>query len=121
MDGERFLGFPDLERPALRRECVLERYAVVILEVFGTLRRTAELQIGWTGAYDASDGPNFLRNQTEIFQFANPQPYVDMIFDHVQAAICEHHSYVDARMLLQEIRDDGKKIKSSESNWGGQN
>ena len=45
MDGKRFLGLADLEGPALRRERVLERDAIVILELFGRFRRAAARQI----------------------------------------------------------------------------
>ena len=65
------------------------------------------------GADDAPDSPDLLGDKTEIVELAHAQPDVDMILDHVQAAIGEHHARIDVRMLPEEIRDDGKQVKPS--------
>ncbi len=51
--------------------------------------------------------------------FADPQAYVNLILDHVEPAIREHHPDIDIRMFLQKIRDDGQQIKPSERDWRG--
>src|SRR5512135_3753224 len=98
MDRKRLLGLADLEGPALRRQCVLERNAIVISELLGCRWSTAARQIGRAGADDPPDDPDFLGNKTEIVELPNAQPDVDVILDHVQTTIGKQHAYIDARI-----------------------
>ena len=82
----------------------------MLLQISGIRGAAPTLKIGRTGAHHAAHGANLRCLQTAVGKLSHAQCNVDLLLNEIHAAIHESHANIDARMLLEKVRHDGKKV-----------
>ena len=103
MNWDGKFGFTYHHCPRVGRHQALERDAIMLAEVVGTLRRTSLGKISWTPANNSSDRTDTGCDKVAIGQFADPNSKIDMLFEQIDHAVGQDDLDVNFGISLKEF------------------